>query len=535
MHGEQARGHQHQVERVLRRSCPTTAISSSFEPQRSRPDALAAGGATERTSPVLCWQRSAVRAGLNKKVHCASVKLFEYAMRAPASPAVTKMIGTRRVRSAPRISSASSKLSCISGIWTSISASGNVVPRASLERFPSRSVAFRSGSSPSRRSRLRARAGSRPSRRPTRTLRVLQWFASLTLLGRLWRKRLPLSPPGRRRQCRLAPGAIAAFGASPVASRGARSLHYHGSSFARFGESRVMPNAPPWLAPVSTKAQQPTRERQPPWTRTARHDRRPRERHRLVHGHSENVRSRFDQAGDSWSGANQIVPGLTGLLVRSGSRDLRTDSVLGTARAEQARTAIGRQMHDHDIDRDARPPRNARWQDQLLERVDRACAEAPDDQCCHGSPMSELWPRRQYQWYHRSHRDEVIRNARRAAEEHQASPSSRGRWQLRAYTARRFIKPERAILQRAVEVDQHVTARHELDLCEHAVGRQAVIRENHVLAQRAIERRRAVGGSVVLGADGALGARKPMILGEGLAPARSAYIAQARPGATLRG
>src|SRR3954470_24107792 len=56
---------------------------------------------------------------------------------------------------------------------------------------------------------------------------------------------------------------------------------------------------------------------------------------------------------------------------------------------------------------------------------------------------------------------------------------------------------ERAVLELALEVDQHVAARDELHLGERAVGRQAVIGEHDRLAQPAIERRAAVGRGVV--------------------------------------
>ncbi len=83
-----------------------------------------------------------------------------------------------------------------------------------------------------------------------------------------------------------------------------------------------------------------------------------------------------------------------------------------------------------------------------------------------------------------------------------------------ALAAQRVAKQaERPVLQLAVEVDQHVPARHQLHLGEDAVGRQAVIGEHDVGAQRLVEHRAAVVRRVVVG-QRRRRAGAPMVLGE---------------------
>ena len=81
--------------------------------------------------------------------------------------------------------------------------------------------------------------------------------------------------------------------------------------------------------------------------------------------------------------------------------------------------------------------------------------------------------------------------------EHQALP--RPEREEAAPHERLGEEAERAVLQRTIEVDEHVPARHQLHLREDVVGREAVIGEDHVLAQAAVERHLAVGGGVVVG------------------------------------
>ena len=73
----------------------------------------------------------------------------------------------------------------------------------------------------------------------------------------------------------------------------------------------------------------------------------------------------------------------------------------------------------------------------------------------------------------------------------------------KAVAAQRIAEQaQRPVLQRAVEVDEHVAAGDELHLGEDAVGGQAVIGEHDVLPQRLVEHRPAVRGRVVVGERG---------------------------------
>src|ERR1700744_4257691 len=46
---------------------------------------------------------------------------------------------------------------------------------------------------------------------------------------------------------------------------------------------------------------------------------------------------------------------------------------------------------------------------------------------------------------------------------------------------------QRAVLQRAVEIDEHVAAGNKMHLAEHRIGDQAMVGEHHPVAQCAIE------------------------------------------------
>ena len=54
-------------------------------------------------------------------------------------------------------------------------------------------------------------------------------------------------------------------------------------------------------------------------------------------------------------------------------------------------------------------------------------------------------------------------------------------------------QPQGAVLQVALEVDEHIAARHQMDFGEHAVGGQAVVGEHHVFAQPLVEHHAAIG------------------------------------------
>src|ERR1700742_4291648 len=51
---------------------------------------------------------------------------------------------------------------------------------------------------------------------------------------------------------------------------------------------------------------------------------------------------------------------------------------------------------------------------------------------------------------------------------------------------------ERAILQRAIEIDQHIAARHQMRFEKHAVRRETMIREHDARLERLRELRRAI-------------------------------------------
>src|SRR5690606_3718283 len=61
--------------------------------------------------------------------------------------------------------------------------------------------------------------------------------------------------------------------------------------------------------------------------------------------------------------------------------------------------------------------------------------------------------------------------------------------------------PEKAygtVLQRLVEIDQHVPAGDEVNLGEDAVGREAVVREDHLRLQRRVHDGAVVGSRIVV-------------------------------------
>ncbi|KAG1530641.1 hypothetical protein G6F50_017182 [Rhizopus delemar] len=60
-------------------------------------------------------------------------------------------------------------------------------------------------------------------------------------------------------------------------------------------------------------------------------------------------------------------------------------------------------------------------------------------------------------------------------------------------------QPQRPVLQIAFEIDQDVTAGDQVDLREHAVGRQTVVGKDHVFAQPLVEHHPPVPGGVVVG------------------------------------
>jgi hypothetical protein len=68
------------------------------------------------------------------------------------------------------------------------------------------------------------------------------------------------------------------------------------------------------------------------------------------------------------------------------------------------------------------------------------------------------------------------------------------------------------VLQRLVEVDEHVAAHHHVELVERAVGHQVVLGEHDVGGQGGVEAGAVVGGHVVLG-KGARSARGQVVLG----------------------
>ena len=200
-------------------------------------------------------------------------------------------------------------------------------------------------------------------------------------------------------------------------------------------------------------------------------DRRPREVHRLVDRQRE-LRPALDQ---------QVVVG------RREVDRARLDRllVLGLAHRQRARGAeelgqqarpLARQVHARRRPARAAPPA-APAAAPTAPRRRRPRRRSRPRRCASRRGERRLMPRLA-----------SGRCARRAAElgegvgvrrEAQRSPWRRAE---KALAAQRVAEqPERAVLQLAVEVDQHVAARDQLHLGEHAVGGQAVVGEHDVL------------------------------------------------------
>ena len=153
---------------------------------------------------------------------------------------------------------------------------------------------------------------------------------------------------------------------------------------------------------------------------------------------------------------------------------------------------LARQVQ-HDEDRRAQAGRQRRQQHR--QRLDAAGGGADhhglnairrSTRCCHRS--SRFWKIRSSA-ASSSNAVGMGREAQRLlrADAEEAAPAQRVAEQ-----------PDRAILQLPVEVDQHVAARHQLDLGEHAVGRQAVVGEDDVPLQALVEHGPAVARRVVV-------------------------------------